>query len=63
MHIIPGSMKPLQTPVGVISRRTVVEPHTDVAVIRGGVSARVQAPPHFDDVGAELLFGVHVSGR
>ena len=35
------------------------EADADVAVVRGGVSARVHAPADFDDVGAELRLGAH----
>ncbi len=50
-------MKPLQTLRGVISRRPRVQPDADVAVVGGGIAARVHAPADFDDVGTELGFG------
>ena len=57
MHIMSGVMKPLQTLFGRHQQPVGVEPDADVAVVRRGVAARVQAAADFDDVGAELGFG------
>ena len=57
MHIMSGVMKPLQTLFGVISSRSSSSRDADVAVVRRGVAARVQAPADFDDVGAQRGLG------